>query len=165
MYKVKFRQASNHCIWVLEDAKLAYFNNGDGVLNKCLYAIPSLFNGSEVLTSVANKAKLFAENLSKNSSLDNSGISFPGFLSRTNLRVIIRIWQLAYVIYECMPTYTNMDTLTCTLIFSLWFLKFSNFFGSSFLVLVLEHLNAIYLMFNLFVRPWKRQILYFLHLF
>ena len=49
------------------------------------------FNGSVVLTSVANKAKLFAENLSKNSSLDDSGISFPGFLSRTNLRLIIRI--------------------------------------------------------------------------
>ena len=49
------------------------------VLNKGKSAIPPLFKGSEVLSSVPDKAKLFAENFSKNSNLDDSGIStcFP----------------------------------------------------------------------------------------
>ena len=34
-----------------------------------------------------DKAKLFAENFSKNSDLDDSGISFPVFSSRTNLKL------------------------------------------------------------------------------
>ena len=34
-------------------------------------AIPPLFNGLEVLSSAYGKAKLFAENLSKNSNLDD----------------------------------------------------------------------------------------------
>ena len=37
-------------------------------------AIPPLFNGQEVLSSASGKAKLFAENFSKNSDFDNSGI-------------------------------------------------------------------------------------------
>ena len=57
------------------------------VLNKCKSAIPPLFNGPEVLSSASDKAKLFAENFSKNSNLDDSGISLPFFLSRTNLKL------------------------------------------------------------------------------
>ena len=38
-----------------------------------------------MLPSASDKAKLFAENFSKNSNLDDSGISLPVFLSRTNL--------------------------------------------------------------------------------
>ena len=38
-----------------------------------LLAIPPLFKGPEVLSSASDKAKLFAENFSKNSDLDNSG--------------------------------------------------------------------------------------------
>ena len=74
--KVKFRQASNRCKSVLEVAKLANQS-----------AIPPLFNGPEVLSSGSDKAKLFSENFSKNSNLDDSGISLPVFPSRTNLKL------------------------------------------------------------------------------
>ena len=103
--KVKFRQASNHYKRVLEAAKLAYANKtkesitsqklgsrdfwriANSVLNKGKSAIPPLFNGPEVLSSASDKAKLFAENFSKNSNLDGSGISLPVFPSRTNLKL------------------------------------------------------------------------------
>ena len=99
--KVKFRQASNRCKRVLEAAKLAYANKtkesitfqdlgsrdfwqiANSVLDKGKSAIPPLFNSPEVLSSASHKAKLFAENFSKNSNLDGSGISLPVFLSRT----------------------------------------------------------------------------------
>ena len=89
--KVKFRKASNHCKRVVEAAKLAYANKtkesitsqkrgsqdlwqiSSSVLNKGKSAIPPLFNGPEVLCSAFDKAKLFAENFSKNSVLDDSG--------------------------------------------------------------------------------------------
>ena len=48
--------------------------------------MPPLFNCSELLSSASDKAKLFAENFSKNSNLDDSGISLPLFCSRTNLK-------------------------------------------------------------------------------
>ena len=40
-----------------------------------------------MLPSASNKAKLFVENFSKNSNLDDSGISLPVFPSRTNLKL------------------------------------------------------------------------------
>ena len=91
--KVKFRQASNRCKKVLEAAKHAYANKtkesitsqklgsqdfwriANSVLNKAKSAIPPLINGLEVLSSASDKAKLFAENFSKNSNLDESCIS------------------------------------------------------------------------------------------
>ena len=103
--KVKFRQASNRCKRVLEAAKLAYANKtkesitsqklgshdfwriANSVLNKSKSAIPPLFNGLEVLFSASDKAKLFTENFSKNSNLDDSGISLPVFPCRTNMRL------------------------------------------------------------------------------
>ena len=103
--KVKFRQASNCCKKVLEAAKLAYgtktkesitsqklgsldfWRIPNSVLNKSKSAIPPLFNGLEVLSSASDKAKLFAKNFSKNSNLDDSGISLPVFPSRTNLKL------------------------------------------------------------------------------
>ena len=103
--KVKFRQLSNCCKRVLETAKLAYATKtkesitsqklgsrdfwriANSVLNKGKSAIPPLFNGPEVLSSASNKAKLFAKNFSKNSNLDDSGISLPVFPSRTNLKL------------------------------------------------------------------------------
>ena len=103
--KIKFRQTSNHCKRVLEAAKLAYANKikesitshklgsrdfwriANSVLNKGKSAIPPLFNGPEVLSSASEKAKLFAENFSKNSNLDESGISLPVFPFRTNLKL------------------------------------------------------------------------------
>ena len=103
--KVNFRQSSNHCKRVLEATKLAYANKTkesitshkigsldfwqiyNSVLNKSKSAIPPLFNSLKVLSSASYKAKLFAENFSKNFNLDDSGISFPVFPSRTNLKV------------------------------------------------------------------------------
>ena len=107
--KVKFRQASNHCKRVLEAAKPAYANKtkesitsqklgshdfwriAHSVLNKGKSAIPPLFNGLEVLSSTSDKAKLFPENFSLNSNLDDSSVSLLGFPSRTNLKLHIFI--------------------------------------------------------------------------
>ena len=104
-FKVKFRQASNCCKRVVEAAKLAYANKlkesitsqqlgscdfwqiANSVLNKGKSAIPHPFNGLEVLSPGSDKAKLLAENFSSNSNLDDSGISLPGFPSRTNLKL------------------------------------------------------------------------------
>ena len=52
-----------------------------------LLYIPPIFNRSEVLSSTSDKAILFAENFSKNSNRDNSGISLPVLSSRTNLKL------------------------------------------------------------------------------
>ena len=64
-----------------------FWQIADTVLNKGKSAIPPLFNGLEVLSSASDKAKLFVENFSKNSNLDDSGISLPVFPSRTNLKL------------------------------------------------------------------------------
>ena len=103
--KVNFRQVSNHCKRVLEAAKLAYATKtkdsitsqklgshefwriANCVLNRGKSVISPLFNGLEVLSSASDKAKLFAENFSNNSNLDDSGISLPVFPSRTNLKL------------------------------------------------------------------------------
>ena len=103
--KVKFRQASNHCKRVHETTKLAYATKtkksitsqklgsryfwriANSVLNKDKSAIPPLFNGLEVMSSASDKAKLFAKNFSKNSNLDDSGISPSVFPSRTHLKL------------------------------------------------------------------------------
>ena len=44
-----------------------------------------------MLSFVSHKAKLFAENFSKNSNLGDSGISLPVFPSRTNLKLHISV--------------------------------------------------------------------------
>ena len=103
--KGKLRQASNRCKKVLEAAKLAYANKtkesitsqklgsrhfwrfANSVLNKDKSGITPLFNGSEVLSSASDKAKLFAKNFPKNSNLDDSGITSPVFPSKTNLKL------------------------------------------------------------------------------
>ena len=76
--KVKFKQASNRCKRVLETAKLAYADKrkqsitsrkltldfwriASSLLIKSKAAIPPLFNGPEVVSSVSDKAKLFAK--------------------------------------------------------------------------------------------------------
>ena len=53
--------------------------------------MPLLFNSLEVLSSASDKAKLFTENFSKNSNLDDSGISLLAFPSRTNLKLHISV--------------------------------------------------------------------------
>ena len=95
--KVKFRQTNNCCKRVLEVAKLACANKtkesitsqklgsrdfwriANSVLNKDKYAIPPLFSGPEALSSGSDKAKLFAGNFSKNSNLNDLGISLTVF--------------------------------------------------------------------------------------
>ena len=57
------------------------------VLNKGKSAIPSALNRPEALPSASDEAKLFAKKCSKNSNLDDSGISIPVFPSRTNLKL------------------------------------------------------------------------------
>ena len=92
--KVKSRQTSNHCKRVLKAAKLAYaaktkesitsqkldslgfWQIANSFFNKDKSAIPSLFNRLKMLSSASDKAKFFAKNFSKNSNLDDSGISF-----------------------------------------------------------------------------------------
>ena len=44
-------------------------------------------DGPKVLSSASDKAKLFAENFSKSSNLDDSGISLPVFPSKTSLKL------------------------------------------------------------------------------
>ena len=58
------------------------------VLNKGKSALPLLFNGPEKLSSVSDKVKLFAENFSKNSNLDDSSISLSVFPSGTDLKLL-----------------------------------------------------------------------------
>ena len=90
---------------VLEAAKLAYANKtkepinsqklgsqdfwriANSVPNKVKSAIPPLFNSAELLPSASDKEHLFAKNFSKNSNLDDSGISLPVFSSRTNAKL------------------------------------------------------------------------------
>ena len=42
---------------------------------------------TEVLPSTSDEAKLFAENFSKNTNVDDTGISLPVFPSRTDLKL------------------------------------------------------------------------------
>ena len=60
----------------------------NSILNKGKSAIPPLFNGPKVLSSASDKANLFAKYFSKNSNLDDLGISLPVFPSRTNLKLL-----------------------------------------------------------------------------
>ena len=52
-----------------------------------VFSIPPLFNSPEVFSSACDTAKLLAAHFSKNSFLDDSGISLPVFPSRTNLKL------------------------------------------------------------------------------
>ena len=64
-----------------------FWQIANNVLNKSKSAMPPLLSGPEVLSSASDKAKLFAKNFSKNSNLDDSGISLPVFPSRTNQKL------------------------------------------------------------------------------
>ena len=64
-----------------------FWQIANNVLNKSKSAMPPLLSGPEVLSSASDKAKLFAKNFSKNSNLDDSGISLPISPSRTNLKL------------------------------------------------------------------------------
>ena len=64
-----------------------FWRIANSILNKGKSAIPPLLNGPEVLPSASDEAKLLAENFTKNSNFDDSGISLPVFPSRTNLKL------------------------------------------------------------------------------
>ena len=64
-----------------------FWRTASSLPNKGKSSIPPLFNGPEVLPFASDKAKLFAENFSKNFNLDDSGISLPVSSSRTNLNL------------------------------------------------------------------------------
>ena len=64
-----------------------FWQIADSVLNKGKSAILPLYSCLEVLCSASDKAKLFAENLSKNSNVDGSGVSLLVFPTRTNLKL------------------------------------------------------------------------------
>ena len=90
---VKFRQASIRCKRVLEAAKLTYPNKtkesifsqkhdcpnfwqiANSVLNQAKSAISPLSNGPKCCLLYLINQNCFAENFSKNSNLDDSGIS------------------------------------------------------------------------------------------
>ena len=57
-----------------------FWQIANSVLSKGKPAIPPLSNDPEVLSSALGKAKLFAENFSKNSNLDDSVICLFSFL-------------------------------------------------------------------------------------
>ena len=96
---------SGFSLELIEAAKLTYANKtkesitsqklgsrdfwqiANSVLNKGKSAIPTLFNGTELLSSASDKAKLFAGIFSLNSNLDDLGVSLPVFPSRTNLKL------------------------------------------------------------------------------
>ena len=75
------------------------------VLNKGKSAIPPLLNGPDVLSSASDQGKLFGKNFSKNSNLDDSGISLPLLPSRSNLKlhnIFLTLKMVKHVI-------TNLD--------------------------------------------------------
>ena len=103
--KVKFRQASNSCKRVLEAAELNYATKtkdcitsqkigsqnfwqiANSVLSKGKSVILSLYNRPKVVSSASDIAGLFAKIFSRNSNLDDSGISLSVFPSRTNVKL------------------------------------------------------------------------------
>ena len=64
-----------------------FWRIANNVLKKDKSAISLLINGPDMLSYASDKAKLFDENFSKNSNLDDSHISLHAFPSRTNLRL------------------------------------------------------------------------------
>ena len=83
-----------------------FWRISNSVLNKGKSAIPPLFNGLEVLSSASHEAKLFAENVFKNSTLDDSGISLPVFSSRTNLK----LHNISVSLKMVKKVITNLDS-------------------------------------------------------
>ena len=72
----KYQVKPHSSPWFLAACAAAALHR-NSLLNNGKSAMPLLFNGPEVLSSASDKAKLFAEYFSKNSNLDDSGISLP----------------------------------------------------------------------------------------
>ena len=100
--KVLFNQARNHCKSVINNAKSTYQQETHNrissqkigsrdfwriiksVTSNKRSSIPPIFNGPEVLSSSKDKAELFSNIFSTNSTLDDSGHAVPEFPLRTN---------------------------------------------------------------------------------
>ena len=87
----------NFGLWTF--GSLDFWPIANSVIKKGKFAIPPLFNGLEVMSSASDKAKLFAENFTKN--------SLPVFSSRTNLK----LFSLLELIWNCFSYYTLMTFL------------------------------------------------------
>ena len=86
----KYQVKPHSSPWSITSQKIGFWDFwriANSVLNKSKSAVPPLFNSSEVLSSASDKVELFAENFSKNSSLDDLGIFLPVFPSRTNQKL------------------------------------------------------------------------------
>ena len=96
-----------------------FWRIANSVLNKGKSAIPPLFNGSgpEVLLFASKKAKLFAENMSKNSNIDDLSISLSAFPARTNQK--LRNIQVASKLV--MKAITNLEKVSCSDLLLWWF--------------------------------------------
>ena len=68
------------CIMLLKQKSLSLHKN------LALRNLPPLFNAPELLPSASDRVKLFADNFSRNSNLDDPGIPLPVFPSRSNLK-------------------------------------------------------------------------------
>ena len=74
---ITYQKLGSHNFWQIANS----------VPNKGKSAIPPLLSDPKVLSSASDKAKLFPENFSKNSNLNDSGIFLPVVPSRTNLKL------------------------------------------------------------------------------
>ena len=87
LHKIAYANKTKESITSQKLGSQDFWRIAISVLNKGKSAIPPLFNGPEELSSASDKTKSFAENFSKNSNRDDSGISIPVFHSRTNLKL------------------------------------------------------------------------------
>ena len=88
--------------------------------SKVKSAIAPLFSDLEVLSFSSDIAKLFSENLFKNSNLDESGVSVPIFSSRTNLK----LHNISVTPRMVKKVVTNVDSLKTSLVvivFQWWY--------------------------------------------
>ena len=101
--RTNFRNASNHCKYILRQAKNNYANVlklrieaqnlgtrefwriTNSVMNRGKSSIPTIVNGPEILSSSLDKADLFAKMFSSNSTLDDEGHPLPEFPPRTDI--------------------------------------------------------------------------------
>ena len=93
-------------------------------------------------------------------------LSVPVICFMTSGCLFIRVQQLAYALYVHILTFigvhmiSDINALTWTLIFSLWFFKVFEIF---LVLIILYCLKTCCSIFDLC--PWKRQILHCLHFF
>ena len=103
--RTSFRTASNRCKYILNQAKTNYadliqsrikseslgtrefWRITNKVMNRGKPSIPTIVNGPEILSSSSDKAVLFAQMFSSNSTLDDQGHPLPEFPLCTNINL------------------------------------------------------------------------------